>query len=158
MYCSPPGSSVQGILQARILEWVAMPSSRGSSWPKVQIHISYIFCIGRQVLYHSATWEAQRQRNQRSNYYDPMNVGYLISGSSAFSKSSLNIWDFSVHVLLKPSLENVEPYFASIWNCAVVWTFFGTALFWDWNENWSFAVLWTLLSFPNLLAYWVQHF
>ena len=106
----------------------------------------------------SATWESQRQRNQRSKYYDPMNVGYLISGSSAFSKSSLNIWDFSVHVLLKPSLENVEPYFASMWNWAVVWTFFGTALLWDWNENWSFAVLWPLLSFPNLLAYWVQHF
>ena len=90
--------------------------------------------------------------------YDSTEFGNLISGSSAFSKSSLNIWDFSVHVLLKPSLENVEPYFASMWNWAVVWTFFGTALLWDWNENWSFAVLWPLLSFPNLLAYWVQHF
>ena len=46
--------------------------------------------------------------------YDPANVGNLISGSSAFSKSILNIWKFSVHVLLKPSLENFEHYFASV--------------------------------------------
>ena len=94
-------------------------------------------------------------------FYDPTDVGNLISGSSAFSKSSLNIWKFTVHILLKPSLENFEHYFASIWdecNCAVVWTFFGIVLLWDWNENWPFSVLWPLLSFPNLLAYWVQHF
>ena len=47
---------------------------------------------------------------------DPVDVGNLISGSSAFSKSSLNIWKFTVHVLLKPGLENFEHYFASIWN------------------------------------------
>ena len=58
---------------------------------------------------------------------DPVDVGNLISGSSAFSKSSLNIWKFMVHVLLKPGLENFEHYFTSMWdecNCAVVWTFF----------------------------------
>ena len=62
--------------------------------------------------------------------YDPTDVGNLISGSSAFSKSSLNISKFSVHVLLKPSLENFEHYFASMWdecNCVVGWTFFGIA-------------------------------
>ena len=47
-------------------------------------------------------------------FYDPTDVGNLISGSSAFSKSSLNIWKFSVHILLKPSLENFEHYFASV--------------------------------------------
>ena len=46
--------------------------------------------------------------------YDPTDVGNLISGSSDFSKSSLNIWKFSVHVLLKPGLENFEHYFASV--------------------------------------------
>ena len=94
-------------------------------------------------------------------FNDPTNVGNLISGSSAFSKSSLNIWKFTVHVLLKPGLENFEHYFASIWdecNCAVIWTFFGIAFLWDWNENWPLPVLWPLLTFPNLLAYWVQHF
>ena len=51
MHCGLPGSSVRGILQARILEWVVMPSSRGSSWPRDQTHIAYISCFGRQVLY-----------------------------------------------------------------------------------------------------------
>ena len=50
--CSPPGSSVHGILQARTLEWVALPSSGGSSQPKDLTRVSYIFCIGRHVLYH----------------------------------------------------------------------------------------------------------
>ena len=53
---------------------------------------------------------------------DPTDVGNLIPGSSAFSKSSLNIWKFMVHVLLKPGLENFEHYFASAWdecNCVV---------------------------------------
>ena len=99
---------------------------------------------------------------------DTVDIGNLISGSSVFSKSSLNICKFTVHVLLKPSLEYFEHYFASVWNesnCVVVWTFFGIAFLWkwklewnDWNENWSFVVLWPLLSFPNLLAYGVQHF
>ena len=47
-------------------------------------------------------------------FYDPADVGNLISVSSAFSKSSLDIWKFSVHVLLKPGLENFEQYFASV--------------------------------------------
>ena len=75
---------------------------------------------------------------------DPADVCNLISGSSAFSKTILNIWKFTVHVLLKPSLENFEHYFASVWdecNCVVVWTFFGIAFLWDWNENWPFPVL-----------------
>ena len=50
-----------------------------------------------------------------SRFFDgPMDVGNLISGSFAFSKSSLNIWKFMVHVLLKPGLENFEHYFASV--------------------------------------------
>ena len=49
-------------------------------------------------------------------FYDIEYVGNLISGSSAFFKSSLNIWKFTVHVLLKPGLENFEYYFASVWD------------------------------------------
>ena len=52
---TPPGSSVHGILQARILEWAAMPSSGGSSWPRNR---SCVSCTGRWVLHHWATWEA----------------------------------------------------------------------------------------------------
>ena len=92
---------------------------------------------------------------------DPADVGNLVSGSSAFSITSLNIWKVTGHVLLKPGLENFEHYFNKVWddcNCAVVWAFFGITFLWDWNENWPFTVLWPLLSFPNLLAYWVQHF
>ena len=91
----------------------------------------------------------------------PADVGNLISGSSAFSKTSLNIREFTVHILLKAGLENFEHYFTSVWdacNCAIVWAFFGIAFLWDWNENWPFPVLWPLLSFPNLLTCWVQHF
>ena len=57
MDCSPPGSSVHGISQARILEWVAVSLSRGSSRVRDQAHISCISCISRQILYHCATWE-----------------------------------------------------------------------------------------------------
>ena len=63
---------------------------------------------------------------------DPMDVGSLISDSSAFSKTNLNIWEFMIHILLKPGLENFEYYLSSVWdecNCAVVWTFFGIAFF-----------------------------
>ena len=81
-----------------------------------------------------------------------MDVGNLISHSSAFSKSSLNTWNYIVHVLLKPTLENFEHYFARMQdecNCISVWTFFGIAFLWDWNENWLFPVLWPLLSIQN---------
>ena len=56
MNCIPPGSSVHGISQARISEWVAISFSRGSSWPRDRTCIS---CTGRWILYHWATWEAQ---------------------------------------------------------------------------------------------------
>ena len=93
--------------------------------------------------------------------YDPASVGNLISGSSASSKPSWYIWKFSVYVLLKLNLKNFEHYFTSVWDechCVVVWAFFGIAFLWDWNEKGPFPVLWPLLSLPNLLAYWVQHF
>ena len=106
---------------------------------------------------------------------DPVNVDNLISGSSAFSKTSLNIWKFTVHILLKPGLgrilsitllacemsATVRCLSIECWALSIecnVWAFFGIACLWDYNENWPFPVLWPLLSFPNLLAYWVQHF
>ena len=92
---------------------------------------------------------------------DPTDVGNLISSSSAFSKSSLYIWKFLADILLKPSLKDFEYCLANMWNewnCTVVRTLFGIVFLWDWNENWPFPALWPLLSFPNLLAYRVQHF
>ena len=73
---------------------------------------------------------------------EPSDVGNLISGSSTFCKSRLNIWNFTVHVVLKLGLENFAHSFANVWdelNCAVVWSFFGIAFLWDWNENWNFS-------------------
>ena len=95
-------------------------------------------------------------------FNEPVDVSNLISRSSAFSKSSLNIWKFLVHILLKPGLENFEHCFTRVWDecsCVVAWTFFVIPFFWDWNENWPFPVLWPLLSFPDLLlsAYVIMH-
>ena len=74
-------------------------------------------------------------------FYDPTDVGNLISGSSAFSKPRLNIWKFTVHVLLKPGLKNFEHYFASVWdecNFVVVLALLDIAFLYDWNKTWSF--------------------
>ena len=63
-------------------------------------------------------------------FHDPRDVGNLISDSSAFSKSSLNIWKFTFHILLKPGLKDFEHYLASMCDdcsCAAVWAFFGFA-------------------------------
>ena len=113
------------------------------------------------VIYSQRLWHNQQSRSRYFSWIllifdDPTDVDNLISGSSAFSKTSLNTWKFTVHLLLKPGLENFEHFFAYVWgecNCEVGWAFFGIAFLWDWNENWPFPVLWPLLSFPNLLAY-----
>ena len=85
---------------------------------------------------------------------DPVDIGNLISGSSAFSKTSLNTWKFMVHILLKPGLENFEHYFTSVWeecNCMVVWAFWGlpfvgigmkTDLFQSCGHCWVFQICW----------------
>ena len=88
--------------------------------------------------------------------YDPTNVGNLISGSSVFSKSSLYIWKFLVHILLKPSMKDFEHYLTSMWNecnCVVVWTFlalpsFGTGMktniFTSCGHCWVFQICWQI--------------
>ena len=76
-------------------------------------------------------------------FYNPTDVGNLISSSSVFSKSSLNIWKFSVHVLLKTSLKDFGHDLSRMWNecnCDEVWSFFGIDLLWDWNKNWPFPI------------------
>ena len=100
-------------------------------------------------IFHSLLWSTKRRWcSQWSRSFSELLLFLWSSGCWQFDlcflcffKSSLNIWKFSVHKLLKPHLENFEHYFASVWdecNCAVVWTFFGTAFLWDWNENWPF--------------------
>ena len=120
--CSLPGSSVHGILQTRILEWVAIPFSRGSSWPRDRSWVSYI--AGRFFTIW-ATREAKVEVFLEFPWllYDPANVVISISGSSASSKPSLYIWKFSIHRLLKTSLKDFEHNLPSMWNehnCTIV--------------------------------------
>ena len=95
----------------------------------------------------------------------------------AFCQQMLAVWSLVPLPFVKPAWTSGSSWFTYCWslarrilsitflvcvwddcNCVVVWTFFGIAFLWDWNENWPFPVLWPLLSFPNLLAYWMQHF
>jgi len=157
VHCSKSGSNCCYLTYIQVSQkagrWSGIPISRRISTVCYDPH--------SQRFQHS-----QRSRNRclfcnSLAFSNLVDVGNLISGSSAFSKSILNIWDLSVYILLKPSLENFEHYFASMLNeysWAVVWTFFGLALLWDWNGYWFFPVQWLLLSFPNMLSHWVQHF
>ena len=81
-------------------------------------------------------------------FHDPTDVGNLVSGFSAFSKTQLNIWKFMVRVLLKPGLKNFKHYFTSMWdgcNCRVVRAFFG--VYWELNMLGC-----TRLSYPQKAA------
>ena len=78
---SPPGSFVDRIFQARILEWVSISSSQGSSRPKDRTRVSFIACIGRQIFYHLATWEALSFGGSRTDLYFISSVRDLFSRS-----------------------------------------------------------------------------
>ena len=90
-------------------------------------------------------------------FHDPADVGNLISGSSAFSKTRLKIWKFMIHILLKAGLENFEHYFTSVWdeyNCAVVWVFFDIAFLdiaflRNLGKDVTKYIQWKLLSFSS---------
>ena len=104
MHCSQPDSSVHGILQARILEWVAVPSCRGSSWPRDWTCVSYISCIGRQVLHTSATWEAF------VILYFPFNFSYSLFNTQFWcSFSKTRVWFTCSSSVLVPMIACVTP-------------------------------------------------
>ena len=92
-------------------------------------------------------------------FYDPTDVGNLSSGSSAFSKSSLNLWKFLVHVWLNPILENFEHYFASIWNecnCGslnILWHYLSLGL----ERKLTFYSPGATAKFSKFASIWVQH-
>ena len=99
------------ILQARLQQYV------NCELPDVQAG----FRKGRGTRDQIANirWITEKAREFQKNIYfcffnDPVDMGNLISDSSGFSKTSLNIWKFTVHVLLKPGLENIEHYFTSV--------------------------------------------
>ena len=153
----------QSIVPCSVLTVASWPAyrfhRRQLTWSGIPINI-FQFVVIHTVKGFSAVNEAEVDvfLDFSCFFYDPTDGGSLMSGLSAFSKSSLYVWKLPVHVLLKPSLKDFEHFLASMWykhNSTVVWTFFGIALLWDWNENWPFPILWPFLSFPNLLAYWV---
>ena len=74
MNCSPPDSSVHGILQARILEWIPVSSPRGSSPPRDQTHISYVSCTDRQVLYQQQAPPEKPRQNPNIHSKNPWTV------------------------------------------------------------------------------------
>ena len=109
--------------------------------------------------------------------FDIVNKADVFSWKSlAFSmiQQMLAVWSLFPLLFLKPAWTSGNSQFMHCWSLTwrilsitllvdemsaiVVWAFFGIAFLWDWNENWTFRVLWPLLSFPDLLAYWVQHF
>ena len=119
---SPPGSSVPGILQARILEWVAIFFSNACMHAK-SLQQCLTLCDPMEHLFknfpqfiviHTVKGFGIVNKTETdlflelSCFFDDSYVGNLISGSSAFSKTSLNIWKVMVHILLKPGLENFE--------------------------------------------------
>ena len=88
-------------------------------------------------------------------------IQWMLAIWSLVPQTRLHIWKFSVHVVLKLSLKDFEHYLASKWDelyCVIGRAFFGIAFLLDWNENWPFPALWPLMSFPNLMTYWMQHF
>ena len=94
-------------------------------------------------------------------FYTPGTVGNSISSSSCFSKRSLDIWKFLIHIMLKSSMQDFKLGLTSKKdesNCLRVSTFFGTTLLGNWDEDCLFPVLWPLLGLPDLLTYSVQHF
>ena len=131
----------QSVVPCRVVTVASWPAyiflKRQVRWSGIQISFKNFpqFVVIHTVKGFGIVNEAEAYFSGAHCFFDdPMDVGNLISGSSAFSKTSLNIWEFTVHVLLKSGLENFEHYFTSVWdecNCAVVWAFFGTAFLWD---------------------------
>ena len=96
MDCSPPGSSVYGILQARILEWVAISFSRGSFWPRDRTHVSHVSCVGSWVLFTTSAppniWEHKTSYCAQSRKGPPPELNHTGTWISDFQPHDLN-WE-----------------------------------------------------------------
>ena len=129
-----------------------------ASWPAYRFLRRQVRWSGIPIylrIFHSLLWSTQSKAlaksiKQKQMFFwnsiaflmiQQMLAIWILVPPGWMFKSSLNIWKFMVHVLLKPSLDNFEQYFAGMWDeciCVVVWTFFGIAFLWDWDENWPF--------------------
>ena len=104
---SLPSFSVHGIFQARILEWVAIPFSRGSSWPRDQTRVSCVSCIGRWILYHWVTWEDTKTSLvlfKFSNFKDEVLQDGSYTGKINQEKKKKEIWRWGFNSWLLLSL------------------------------------------------------
>ena len=112
--------------------------SGGLAFPSLS-EFSTVYCDPHsQRRWHSQLAEIDVFLELSCFFYDSAHVGNLIFGSFVFSKTSFHIRKFTVHILLKPGLENFECYFTSVWddcNCVVVWAFFGFAFLWGERET-----------------------
>ena len=154
MHCSLPGYSVHGIFQARTLEWAAISSSRVSSLLRDQTRI---FCIASRFF---TTVPPRKPPLKAQPVLNP-DFTLILSNSIIVTrvKEESEVMIFIITpvsrwVKYAEDVDSIPGFEMS----TVVWMFFGVALLWDWNEHWRFPVLCLLLSFPNLLTYWVQHF
>ena len=104
MDCCPPGSSIHGLFQLRILEWVAISSSKGSSWPSNQNHVFCVSCIGSRILYHRATWEAQNSVESRLAWFSKQIIFKwaldTLFSMMTFLKSKCSYFWHEIHTLL----------------------------------------------------------
>ena len=124
MDCSPPGSSVHGTLQTRVLEWVAMPSSREASWTRDQTFISNVSYIGRQVLYHK-----HHLRRPRSPYYRCANIH---PDSLKWARIQFTSWAMTADLeqSLALSSQSTQPQ-----TCTMFWSYLGFSWFWKKKKN-----------------------
>ena len=98
--CSPPGSSVHGVFQARILQWVVISYCRGSSSPTDQTRVSCVFCIGRCILYHCATWEALTNLEASNKYRTELNkLKFNRNWGLAYITDYAALWHCRSHLL-----------------------------------------------------------
>ena len=142
-----------------------------TSWPAYRFLRRQVRWSGIPItlrIFHSLLWSTQSKASAYSmTFFYILPIFRWSNGCCQFdlwflclfSKSSLNIWKFRYccslawRILSITLLDRVWDEFS----CMVVWPFFGIAFIWDWNENWPFPVLWPMLSFPYLLAYWMHY-
>ena len=152
MHHSPPGSSVRGILQARVLEWIAIPFSRVSFWPRDWTRVFCISCIGRRILYHCTTWEPRKtlkcQRILRKKNKEDSNV---FLRKSQMTMKITQYHELSGKCKLKPqwnakshtsewllSKDNVlyDQNSKNWWGCREVGTLIELEDYWHWKWKW----------------------
>ena len=135
MDCSLPGSSVYRIFQARLLEWVGISSSRGSSWPRGQTHVSYISSIGRRILYLWAIWEAHIYKWPKYIYiYIYMYIYELYLKSLCYTSETLwNNMSILIIVIIIKSTKNV--HFTNLSSLWFLFTFVENLVTIEWENN-----------------------